>query len=362
MSTLRPGLSEAAKLTSSSSFSITVCRRRAPMFSTVSLISADSRASSSIASSLKSRSTFSVASSALYCFTRLASGSVRMRRKSSWPSDVRLTRIGRRPCSSGSMSDGLARWKAPEQMNSTWSVFTGPCLVFTVVPSISGSRSRCTPSRLTSPPPRNSARADLVDLVDEDNAVLLDHLARLADHALLVEHLVALFLEQDLVALRHRHLALLGAPAERLAQHVADVDHADRRAGLARHLELHRRAGVGDLDLDLAVVELAVAQLVAEAQPGVLAGVGAAEGVDDAVFGGHLGLGLHVLAQLLARHLDRHFHQVARDLLDVAADIAHLGELGRLDLEERRVGELGQAPRDLGLAAARGSDHQDILG
>src|SRR5215475_7897136 len=37
-------------------------------------------------------------------------------------------------------------------MNRIWSVFIGPYLVATVVPSISGSRSRCTPSRLTEPP------------------------------------------------------------------------------------------------------------------------------------------------------------------------------------------------------------------
>src|SRR5207344_515828 len=62
------------------------------------------------------------------------------------------------------------------------------------------------------------------------------------------------------------------------------------------------------------------------------------------------------------RHVDGGFHQVASDLLDVAADIAHFGELGGLDLEERRVGELGQAAGDLGLAAAGRADHQDILG
>ena len=56
------------------------------------------------------------------------------------------------------------------------------------------------------------------------------------------------------------------------------------------------------------------------------------------------------------------FDQVADDLVDVAADIADLGELGRLDLEERRSGELGQAARDLGLADAGRADHQDVLG
>ena len=59
-------------------------------------------------------------------------------------------------------------------MNRTWSVFTGPCLVVTVVPSISGSRSRCTPSRDdVAAPAFARAGADLVDLVDEDDAVVL---------------------------------------------------------------------------------------------------------------------------------------------------------------------------------------------
>ena len=46
-------------------------------------------------------------------------------------------------------------------MNRIWSVFTAPCLVETVVPSISGSRSRCTPSRETSAPMRPSRPAIL---------------------------------------------------------------------------------------------------------------------------------------------------------------------------------------------------------
>jgi hypothetical protein len=63
-----------------------------------------------------------------------------------------------------------------------------------------------------------------------------------------------------------------------------------------------------------------------------------------------------------ARHPDRDLEQVARDRLDVAPDIAHLGELGRLDLQEGCLGEAREAPRDLGLAAARRPDHQDVLG
>ena len=57
----------------------------------------------------------------------------------------------------------------------------------------------------------------------------------------------------------------------------------------------------------------------------------------------------------------RDLDQVAHDLLDVAADVADLGELGRLDLEERRAGEPRQPARDFGLADAGRADHQDVL-
>ena len=42
-------------------------------------------------------------------------------------------------------------------------------------------------------------------------------------------------------------------------------------------------------------------------------------------------------------------------------DVADFGELGGFDLHERRVRELRQAARDLGLADAGRPDHQDVL-
>ena len=54
--------------------------------------------------------------------------------------------------------------------------------------------------------------------------------------------------------------------------------------------------------------------------------------------------------------------KIAHDLVHVAADITDFGELGGFDLDERRAGELGQAPRDLRLADAGRADHQDVLG
>ncbi len=116
------------------------------------------------------------------------------------------------------------------------------------------------------------------------------------------------------------------------------------------------------LDLDLLVVELAGAQLPAEHVLGGGAGVLADQRIDHAILGVLLRARLHVLALALARQRDRDLDEVAHDLLDVAADIADLGELGRLDLEERRARELGEAARDLGLADAGRPDHQDVLG
>ena len=74
-----------------------------------------------------------------------------------------------------------------------------------------------------------------------------------------------------------------------------------------------------------------------------------------------MGASLHVLALALTRLRNRHFDEIADDLLDVAADITDLGEFRGLDLDEGRAREFCQPPRDLGLADAGRPDHQDIF-
>ena len=82
----------------------------------------------------------------------------------------------------------------------------------------------------------------------------------------------------------------------------------------------------------------------------------------SAFLGARFGLRLDIAA-LGGAHLgDADFEKIAHDLFDVAADIADFGEFGRLDLEERRLRELRQPARDLGLADAGRPDHQDVLG
>ncbi len=65
---------------------------------------------------------------------------------------------------------------------------------------------------------------------------------------------------------------------------------------------------------------------------------------------------------LFAHHVDGDIHQVADHGFHVAAHVADFGELAGLHFQKRRIGQLRQAARDLGLADARGADHEDVLG
>jgi len=100
---------------------------------------------------------------------------------------------------------------------------------------------------------------------------------------------------------------------------------------------------------------------LAEALARGRAGAGADQSVDHALLGVEFGFRLHVLALALAGERDGNLHQVADDLLDVAADIADLGELGGFHFKKRRAGQPRQPAADLRLADAGRPDHQDIF-
>ena len=84
--------------------------------------------------------------------------------------------------------------------------------------------------------------------------------------------------------------------------------------------------------------------------------------VQEAVLDAPIRVGLHGFKHLRLDHLETGGHQVAYHRLHVAADIADLGVLGRLDLHEGSAAELGQAPRYLRLADAGRPYHEDVLG
>ena len=84
--------------------------------------------------------------------------------------------------------------------------------------------------------------------------------------------------------------------------------------------------------------------------------------IQQPLFHRGLGLGLDLVPFFGLDLGDGQLHQVPDHGFHVPAHIAHLGEFRGLDLEERRGGELGQSPGDLGLAHPGGADHDDILG
>ncbi len=239
----------------------------------------------------------------------------------------------------------------------------------TVVPSISGSRSRCTPSRLTSPPLEavRGLAADLVQLVQEDDAVLLGT----ASTASLGQRLVVQHagpppprMQQRAGHPAHCQLAASGAgrPNIVLAHHLAEIDHAPSGRPAC---PAHRTCRIAvpsrhppARNLDLPVLQLAGPQSCGgSCHPRMLAG---------RAFAHQRGPITRVLrrrprpwppppSRCCSRSQGQRLTSTrSRTMrIHIPPDIADLGELRRLHLDERRLRQLRQPPRDLGLAARR---------
>ena len=113
---------------------------------------------------------------------------------------------------------------------------------------------------------------------------------------------------------------------------------------------------------DLLVVQFALAQPGAKGVAGGRLGARTDQGIQNPVLGRPLGLGADLVPAAVTHDDQRCLDQIAQDLVNVAPDIADLREFGRFNLEERRAGQPGQAPGNLGLADAGRPDHQDVLG
>src|SRR5213595_1283003 len=183
--------------TSSSRVVMTVWSRRSPMFSMRSLALAAMRAISLMPSCVNSSVAPSAAHRAAYCLVRAFSGSVMMRTKSASVSGCSSTRIGKRPWSSGIRSEGLVAWNAPVALHA---------FARHVRPD-------------GAPLPR-----DLVDLVDEDHAVVLDAVERLVHHVVHVDELFQLLVDQDAPRLVQVHGAALFLLGQHLLQQLGEVD------------------------------------------------------------------------------------------------------------------------------------------
>src|SRR5262249_25349188 len=105
------------------------------------------------------------------------------------------------------------------------------------------------------------ACGDLVDLVEEYDAVLLDGLDGLEYQLVVVEELIRFLVDQDVIGFRDRDAASLGAAACELAEDIANRDRTHLCAGHPGNFEQgHTTTARLYLDLNLLVVELAGAQ------------------------------------------------------------------------------------------------------
>src|SRR5262245_12566276 len=196
------------------------------------------------------------------------------------------------------------------------------------------------------------AGADLVDLVEENNAVVLNRADRFLYQLVLVQQLVGLLVNQDLVGLLDSDAPGLSATSSEFAENVAYRDCAHlgpRDPGDLEHRHAARRLY---LNIDLFFVELARAQLLAKTVARRRAGVGAHQRIEHALLCGEMRARRHVLALALPGLDDCGFHEITHDLFNVASHVADLGELGRLHLDERGTRQPGEPARDLGFAYA----------
>src|SRR5215467_14286542 len=213
-----PGRSGASNEICSRSFSITVYRRRAPMFSVLVFTCIAISAIASTASGANRRVTCSVFRSSTYCVISAFRGSVRMRTKSSRVKGSSSTRIGKRPWSSGIRSDAFA------------------ADVGAMAPFPSG---------------------DLVELVQEDDARVLGAPDGLRHRLVHVHELLGLLLGQEPARLRHPHLPAFGLGRHDVREHVLEVDAHLFHALPGEHLD-HRQRLLLHLELDQPVVEQAL--------------------------------------------------------------------------------------------------------
>ena len=176
------------------------------------------------------------------------------------------------------------------------------------------------------------ATGNLVDLVEENDARVLDAINRHARDLVHIDQALLFFLNQVFECLADFHLPLLRALAEDVGQHVFDIDVHLLDALIGNDFEGWERFFTY-VDFDHAVVELAFTQLLAQffASAGVRfhqrrrtfddhtptgfgrtrRGRGWQEQVQQPFFSIQLGLVGHVFQLLFTYHVDRDLDQVA---------------------------------------------------
>src|SRR5712691_5077089 len=221
------------------------------------------------------------------------------------------------------------------------------------------------------------AARHLVELVDEHDPGVLDTPHRLAHDLFHVDELLRFFLNEEAARLADAHAAALRARRHDVGEHFLEIDahlfHALARQDFDHGHRLRLRLELDDPVVQTAVTQLGAKLLACRVARGVgphllerTAGVrlrrpARQQKIEHAIFCQMLGTLADAGHQLVLHHLHGELGEVADHRLHVAADITDLGVFRRFHFDERRLRELGQAPRDLRLSDAGWADHDDVL-
>ena len=255
-----------------------------PMFSVLAFAAAAISAIRDTAGGSNSSSTPSEERSWVYCFTKAPLGSVRIRSKSFAERASSSTRMGKRPWSSGMRSCGLATLKAPAAMkricvsiHGTPFGIDGGAFDYGQDVALNAFARDVDAAGVPSLPVRN-----LVYLVDEHYARLLDTVTSLLGRPLRVDELVKLLGREDTTSFGNRNRLLLALAPEKPRETAQGDFHL---LHLVPREYLYCWARSLYRDLHLARIELPGAQQSSEFFPAVargtaLAGIGEGRRMD----------------------------------------------------------------------------------
>ena len=211
--------------------------------------------------------------------------------------------------------------------------------------------------------------ADLVDLVDEHDAVLFHRFQRPGLELLLIHHRGCGLLGEQPHRLFHLELAGAGALVAHRLKHVLQLAGHFLHAGRGHDLHPHGRKL--QFHFHFHVVQIAAPQsrgqfpfigAYRQLRHRPRGGGKAHQGVEHPPLGAFSGAVANPVHFGFAHHLHRGVGQIPHNAVHLAPHVAHLGELGGLHLDEGRTRQPRQPPGNLGLADSGRPHHQNILG
>ena len=214
------------------------------------------------------------------------------------------------------------------------------------------------------------ARGDFVHLINEHNAVLLQHVQRLHLDLFLIHQFGSLFIDQQLQRFTDLQLARLPLVLAHLTEHTAQLlGHFLHSRG--PH-DLQGGGRLNEIDFNSPVIKLPLAQFLAKglARCAFWLGGGINPELTSGAWYQNIQHPLFCRIFCSTAHFGHLSHtgllhcnisQVANDGVHIFAHITYFSELGGFHFDEGSVSQTSQAPGNLGLAHTRGANHQNIF-